>query len=194
MNQSLQWKTEQPVLAVELENQLIHFSHARKLSKGDASPVSHKAKQTADYVRSLETADLPRLYECYAQLCQYTHPAAHSVSQLLIPLSPEKFQLFPGQDRLRIDGFIKEYNSLLIPLLMIAFNPGALILKVLLYFDVPEFHSQGINLFDLRGISAARRDHESETDTRFRDELEILRPVTGLQDFSGLTCKSCVIL
>ena len=64
VNQSLQGKAEQPVLAVELEDQLIHFSHARKLSKRDASPLSHKAKPTADYVRSLEKADLPRLYEC----------------------------------------------------------------------------------------------------------------------------------
>lgn len=36
---------------------------------------------------------------------------------------------------------------------MVAFNPGALLLKVLLYFDVPQFHSQGINLLDLRGIT-----------------------------------------
>lgn len=153
VNQTLQGKAEQPPLAVELEDQLIHFSHARKLSKGDASPVSHKAKQTADYVRSLEKADLPGLYECYAQLCQYTHPAAHSVLQLLVPVSPETFRLVPGQDQVRIEAFSKEYNSLLVPLLMVAFNPGALLLKVLLYFDVPQFHSQGINLLGLRGIS-----------------------------------------
>lgn len=153
VNQSLQGKAEQPVLAVELEDQLIHFSHARKLSKVDASPVSHKAKQTADYVRSLEKADLPRLYECYSDLCQYTHPAAQSVLQFLVPLSPETFLLASGQDRVRIEAFSKEYNSLLVPLLMVAFNPGALLLKVLLYFDAPQFHSQGINLLDLRGIS-----------------------------------------
>jgi hypothetical protein len=108
---------------------------------------------TLEKVFGSDGARLPRLYECYTQLCQYTHPAAHSVLQLLVPLSAETFRLVPGQDRVRIEAFSKEYNSLLVPLLMIAFNPGALLLKVLLYFDVPQFHSHGINLLDLRGIS-----------------------------------------
>jgi len=38
VNQNVNGKAEQTVLAVELEDQLIHFSHARKLSKGDVAP------------------------------------------------------------------------------------------------------------------------------------------------------------
>ena len=155
VNALLQLKEGPGVLAQELEDQLIHFSHARKLSKGEVAPTSHSAKPAAEYVRSLEKADLPRLYECYQQLCQYTHPAAHSVGHLLVSVPPgpgDLFLLTPSTDRKCIEVLVDEYQSLILPLLMVAFNPGALVLKVLLYFEVPQFHSEGIRGFDLRGI------------------------------------------
>lgn len=153
VNPVLQLKQTQVVLAKELENQLSHFSHARKLAKGEVAPDVHSAKQVAEYVRSLEKENLPGLYECYSDLCQYTHPAAHSVSHLLIPLHDESFALVPAYDQIRIEILMEKYKSLILPLFMFSFNPGALVLKVLLHFDVPKFHSKGICDIDLRGIS-----------------------------------------
>jgi hypothetical protein len=157
VNEALQLKAAQGLLAKELEDQLIHFSHARKLSKGDTAPATHSAKQAADYVRSLEKANLPRLYECYSELCQYTHPAAYSVVHLLTPSSDGVFLLTPGHDQLRIDSLVEKYRSLMLPLLMFAFNPGVLILKVLLYFDAPQFQSMGIQKIDLSEVNGWKK-------------------------------------
>ncbi|GLX87501.1 hypothetical protein Pfra02_00700 [Pseudomonas fragi] len=153
VNPALKLMAKQGVMARELEDQLIHFSHARKLSKQDEAPPSHSAKQAAEYIRALEKASLPGLYECYSELCQYTHPAAHSVASLLVPTSEDSFLLAPAYDQLRIEALIVKHKSLMLPLLMFAFNPGALVLKVLLHFDTPQFHSSGIRNIDLSGIS-----------------------------------------
>lgn len=153
LNQVLQLKATQDFLAKDLEEQLIHFSHARKLSKGDNVPPSHAAKQAAEYVRSLEEANLPGLYGCYSELCQYTHPAAHSVAHLQARLSEDSFLLAPANDQALIEAFAEKYKSLVLPLLKFAFNPGALVLKVLLYFDAPQFHSRGIRNSDLTRVN-----------------------------------------
>lgn len=157
VNAALQLRAAQPEVAKELEDQLIHFSHARRLSRGDTAPATHKAKQVADYVQSLEKANLPHLYECYSELCQYTHPAAHSVAHLLIPSSDGSFLLTPAHDQLRIEGLVEKYRSLVLPLLMFAFNPGVLVLKVLLYFDAPQFQSTGIRNIDLSNVNGWKK-------------------------------------
>ena len=153
VNSALQLMAKHGVLATELEDKLIHFSHARKLSKQEVAPPSHTAKQAAEYIRALEKANLPGLYECYLELCQYTHPAAHSVASLLVPISEDSFLLAPAYDQIRIEALIEKHKSLVLPLLMFAFNPGALVLKVLLHFDTPQFHSQSIRNIDLSGVS-----------------------------------------
>lgn len=152
VNLALHLRAEQAVLARELEDKLIHFSHARKLSKHEVAPASHSAKQAAEYVSALEKANMPGLYECYSELCQYTHPAAHSVASLLVATSEDSFLLAPAYDQLRIEALIEKHKSLMLPLLMFAFNPGALVLKVLLHFDTPQFHSSGMRNIDLGGV------------------------------------------
>lgn len=151
VNPILQLNAPTNVVAAELEDVLIHFSHARKVSKGEVAPQSHNAKTAADYVKGLERG-ISGLYECYSNLCQFTHPAALSVGQLLAPLSSSSFVLIPAHDELRIEGLIEAYKQLVVPLFMFAFNPGAVVLKVLLHFQAPQFHSRGIAKMDLRGV------------------------------------------
>lgn len=152
VNPILQLQQKQTVLATELENQLIHFSHARKLKRGEVAPDYHNAKQVAEYVKSLESAGLAGLYECYSELCQYTHPAAQSISHLLHPLTDESYSLTPSQDQIYIETMMEQYKPLMLPLFMYSFNPGVLVLKVLMYFDVPQFHSSGVRDLDLRRV------------------------------------------
>lgn len=153
VNPILQLNAPTNVIAQELEDVLIHFSHARKLSKGEVAPQSHNAKTAADYVKGLEQ-HVSGVYECYSKLCQFTHPAALSVGHLLAPLSSSSFVLFPAHDESRIEGLIEAYKQLVVPLFMFAFNPGALVLRVLLHFEAPQFHSRAIANMDLRGVPA----------------------------------------
>ncbi|KTC58844.1 hypothetical protein [Pseudomonas savastanoi] len=153
VNNVLKLAATKSLIAGELEEKLIHFSHARKLPTKNASPKSHNAKQAANYVNTLEKAGLAGLYELYSELCQYTHPAAHSVASSLLPTSEDSFNLTTVCDSLQIELMIEKNKPLLLPLLMYAFNPGALILKVLLHFDAPQFHASGIRRVDLSGIS-----------------------------------------
>ncbi|PBQ03515.1 hypothetical protein CCL17_09255 [Pseudomonas congelans] len=152
VNNILQLTATKGIIASELEEKLIHFSHARKLPKNNSSPTSHNAKQAANYVNTLEKAGLPGLYELYSELCQYTHPAAHSVASSLLPTSADSFQLTTTCDLLQIELMIEKNKSLMLPLLMYGFNPGALVLKVLMHFNAPQFHASGIRNIDLSGV------------------------------------------
>jgi hypothetical protein len=69
--------SEQIVLAPELENTLIHFSYARRLSAGEA-PALHSAATAKDCV-SVLLESAPDVVDVYHALCDYTHPAAASL-------------------------------------------------------------------------------------------------------------------
>src|SRR5262245_36839719 len=59
----------------DLENALIHYSHAT--SKPDkAKPPSHQAKTMRAYLDGLAKDGVPLVHECYSELCDITHPGA----------------------------------------------------------------------------------------------------------------------
>jgi hypothetical protein len=73
------------LVAPVLETNLIHFSHGRKLPKGE-EPLheGHIAKTMQEYLNALaEGSTGGPIHECYAELCNITHPAADSVLYLL---------------------------------------------------------------------------------------------------------------
>jgi hypothetical protein len=64
-----------------MEDELISYSHARWLKKGEGAPKSHVAKPTQYYIDLLdETAGLPNIPDLYRILCGIMHPAAESVA------------------------------------------------------------------------------------------------------------------
>lgn len=65
-------------ISAELENNLIHFHHARKVGKGEEAPPSHKAETAAKYLSAIDRSDFP-LKELYSELCQVVHPAESSL-------------------------------------------------------------------------------------------------------------------
>jgi hypothetical protein len=66
--------------APELEQRLIHFSHGRKLQRGENADPIHAAKQLRDYLDGLEReAGVSDVHEIYSELCGITHPSAESV-------------------------------------------------------------------------------------------------------------------
>ena len=80
---------KQIVLAENMENTLIHYSHARKISKQENAPESHNAKRPFKYVGILKNeAEVPDVGEMYAELCEAVHPAARSVFSFLKSVEP----------------------------------------------------------------------------------------------------------
>ncbi len=67
------------VMSSELENHLIHFQFARRLSKQEPVAETHRAKTMEEYLRAIDSNGEAGVKECYAELCQLTHPAAHSL-------------------------------------------------------------------------------------------------------------------
>lgn len=143
-----------PLTAPDMESKLIHFTFARKHPKGLDIPRDHRAKEPWEYIKGLEDAFLPGISDCYSKLCQYTHPAAESVLHMLTPISENSLQLLPSSNQKKIESLKEEYQGLLMDLLTIAFNPGALILKVLLSFDTPQFHIEPLRNINFDQIQA----------------------------------------
>ena len=140
-----------PSGSTELEDRLIHFTHARRLDPGerDTVPPSHKAKPTKDYIAELQAYRLPDVSSLYSELCERSHPAASSVEYCFSPADAEAaFRIDPAQDRRSIDSIVDRYRHVFDNLLMVCFNPGLLSLRVLQVFrifpDLPEL--DGVNL------------------------------------------------
>ncbi len=157
INQSLQGTANFSMCSANLEHQLIHFSFARKLKKGESAPASHQAKTAADYLAQLSLPNGLSAKELYAELCQFTHPAAHSVRYLLIPYGDDSEVLFGEGERVRVRGHAHRNEAYFLPLMMLGFNPGFLVLKVLRALNVGDYQVPGVDNFNLDSIRAWKR-------------------------------------
>lgn len=157
INEALRGKSKVLLLAKELEDVLIHYAYARKLNKGEQAPDSHKVRLVRDYVQVLEKGQVPRIVECYAKLCDFTHPGASSVHMWLAPKSDLELELATNREAVLIDWFLAEYEGMFLQLLMFAFNLPIVTLAVLNYFDLPGFHTPRLIGWDLSGIPLWKR-------------------------------------
>lgn len=139
--------TTSMIIAEDLENTLIHFSHARKINKTDNFPDSHKAKTMRDYISSLESNGSNAIGDCYAELCQSTHPAGQSVYAFTETLDSktEKFTLCQTRDKVNIENFCYKHNNIFDSLFQAQFNTSLLILRIINSFSIPEFETEPIN-------------------------------------------------
>ncbi|NTJ45289.1 hypothetical protein G6L28_22225 [Agrobacterium larrymoorei] len=67
------------VVTKKLEDELIHFTHARIQTTGEQKQVGHTPRSARDYINTLNETGSPDNYEAYQILCNYTHPSAHSL-------------------------------------------------------------------------------------------------------------------
>jgi hypothetical protein len=131
----------QGVASRELEDELISYSHGRRVHKGEEAPASHIAKSTQYYVKLLsESAKLPRLEQLYRELCEVMHPAATSVlyqfRSALGSKGEATYQSEPRADQLYIQHTVKDYGPTITPLVYVAFDPALITLKTLHYFKI----------------------------------------------------------
>ncbi len=141
-------------ISSELENILIHFAYAHKPPKGAEVPATYVAKTMADYLKLIKSAPYGDITQLYAELCQFTHPAAHSVHYMLEAPDDDTL-LFRGNiDKQLIEGYAKDRQSYFPVLFMLAFNTPMLVLKVLLHFNLPSYHLRFLKSVDLGGVPA----------------------------------------
>lgn len=140
-------------VAENLEDSLIHFAYARKLTKDERLnfPESHHAKSVRDYIEVLENWKIQNIIECYRELCDLTHPGSSSVSMWLNHVSELEIELKVGQGKEIISRFLTEYRMTIFELIMIGFNPAIVTLKLLNYFPLVKFHVPSLELWDLTG-------------------------------------------
>jgi hypothetical protein len=128
-------------LAEDLENQLIHFIYARRISaRGQAAP-GHKAETSTTYIQNLLSQNDVSVRELYKKLCELTHPAADSVVWML-KTSPE-FELlqFGGTHDARFVRLLVDHHAKAIKTLaIIPVDISVCTLRVLNLLPLPEIH------------------------------------------------------
>lgn len=142
-------------LSSEMENALIHFSHARRLSKAEQkkAPSSHAARQVREYMKILEKGQITGVDECYSALCDLTHPGASSVWMWLNSVDGIEITLSAHQDESIISHFLQQYRTMMTKLIMFAFNPAIITLNILNYFPLKELHTPELLNWNLSGIT-----------------------------------------
>lgn len=138
-------ESEQLLLSSELEDFMVHFTHARRLvgQEKEAHPASHQAKHATEYVGKLAAYGVPDAPALYGELCTFSHPTANSVKCLFTNVGDGTvFQMNPTNDRRMIDSLIAEYGDVFEDLLTVAANPILLTLRVFhafrLFPKIPE--------------------------------------------------------
>lgn len=142
----------------ELEEILIHFSYARKITQEEKDlqgklPKYQNAKPAAEYLKKLDhsVANGP-VSELYGILCQFSHPAAHSthyLTKMSFDNSKYEFEYSLNADKEYIDRILNAYNDEIIKSLQYGFNPGILTLKTLNYFDYELTKTQYVDTINM---------------------------------------------
>ena len=130
------------VINKELEDELIHYLFARKLTKKELKtvPESHQAKQSYKYIEPFKLINQTEaLADMYSFLCQVVHPAAHSVHSFTRQEavgSHYVVRLELSPDKTLIADFVADNRELLSRLAYLAVEPPLWVLRVLHKFDI----------------------------------------------------------
>lgn len=127
--------SEPMLISRELEDSLIHFTHARKVRKGEVAPNSHNAMQSSKYIHFVEQMKILGVKELYARLCEIVHPAAESVSVTFAPRSGF-WIVDPFKEIAVLKGLLAENRNTLLGVVMASYNAPLLILQTLYYFNI----------------------------------------------------------
>lgn len=140
-----------------LEDTLIHFTHARKLSKEENVPETHKAKSARDYLKAIESDQDDKISDCYTELCNYAHPSGWSIMRFADFFKSEQgtvYSLNFQPDQALIREFIVEYSTTFLSILALGILPSLAILKILNMLPVKSLHTRVVDQIDLDGLPA----------------------------------------
>lgn len=147
--------SEPMLISRELEDSLIHFTHARKVGKNEEVPDSHKAMQPFKYIDYVDQMRIPGVKDLYARLCEIVHPAAESVSVNFVP-EGDGWIVDPRNEGIVLESLLAEKRDTLSGVVMASYNAPLLILKTLHSFDLFTKLS-GLRKYRFDGIPEANR-------------------------------------
>lgn len=145
--EAVQGAAAQPSVCKDLEDRLIHFTHARYVQKGEIVDESHRARQTRQYLDALTVDGLLEVNECYRELCDVTHPGVGSVSCYVDPtVDPAKRTLRVAVDRddELIADFCRRYENVSERSMFFGVVPPVLVLRALNDFPVPAVRTESV--------------------------------------------------
>lgn len=122
-------------ISKEIEDTLIHFTHARKIRKSDTAPDSHKAKQSSEYVQYIEKMNISGAADFYALLCELVHPASTSV-EILFGADENAWFVDRGMEGRFLSKLTESKRDLMADIVAASLNAPVLILKVLHKFEL----------------------------------------------------------
>jgi len=120
----------------ELENLLIHFTHARKIPRKSDAPESHRAKEPYKYVKHLENMKIIGVAEFYQELCEIVHPASKSISTMLSVSDEGVYSVDVDAESRALSDKVKTNQTLMSDLLMAAYNGPLITLSTLHKFNL----------------------------------------------------------
>lgn len=135
----------------EIEAVLLHFSHARRLTKEEKAvlPEYAKARDPKAYTQPIEAHGPGGFYPWYQELCELTHPASDSVCYMLVPEEDGRVSFNPSIDHERLAAHVGLHQKRLAELLRLAQVPAITMLRVLLHFPCPELHVSAVAGLDM---------------------------------------------
>lgn len=122
-------------ISKELEDTLIHFTHGRKLLKGEEAPCTHRARQPWEYIKRIEELNVNGVKVLYSELCELVHPAAGSVLTWFIK-EGDHFVTNSSTQSSQVNLKANSAMPVLSEVLMAAYNPPIATLKVLRKFGL----------------------------------------------------------
>lgn len=131
----------------KLEDELIHFTHARHIAKGEVVDESHRARVTNQYLDSLFGKDIPEGTDCYRVLCDVTHPGIGSIRCYADGFRTEKgagYRLRFDQDAQLIAEFCAQYKRVSERMAFAGVIPPAVMLRILNDLPIEALHTPSV--------------------------------------------------
>jgi hypothetical protein len=134
-----------PILG-ELEQVLIHYSHATKKPEKSA-PGSKPIQQ---YLNGIDF--VIGIKECYAELCDITHPGAKAVSFFFTSEDMRAFQFRDSNDIDCIRMLSRKYKEMLARLISVVCTPAFVVLRALRTLGMDELSISNAGEVSLDGV------------------------------------------
>lgn len=100
----------------------------------------------------LELAEINGIVDLYKKLCDVTHPGSSSVLMWSRPESDYCFMLDASCEEKELRSMLDEFRPIFLEILLFAFSPAILTLKLLLMFPIKELHVAALGAWDCSSI------------------------------------------
>ncbi len=161
---ALQGKLNGALVSPEVEDLLIHFVYARKLTKLDQGPItaSHQALEPKGYRNGL---DLPaehrkRFGQIYDDLCGFCHPTAIGLIPFWKTLPSGAVRIAVLDDRAAIKAFYDDHQETVQFALSLSVTTSALCLRTMNRFAFPDVRCDAIESWSFTDVPAWRKIEE----------------------------------